>query len=358
MPIGPAQLASSLGALDGLEVDQGLEVTLPQVLGSAKTLLAADRAVLMLIDQTGALRWASGSDRVVKAVAGDLSMPIHVGSGPVGTLDVYVSAPRQWDDSERAALQAYAGLLASLLVAAATAPLPGRLTDQLREATAHRSLIQQAIQILVDREGLDAPAALGWLETAARSSGDALVQMARAVIAGGAAALRPTRPGQGTAARGHRPRGCRAPPGLGAARGRGPTVRAGRPAWPSTDRAAAGGRRAGPDPGRRGRTASRRPRTVDGRHRDKALHPGPVSRWAGRTGRWPGSGRRPRRSPAGGRPRGSRRWPGPGRGGAGAYMGVAGRGVHRLWVDEVSRDGQPRGRGIGHPTLPVCSLGG
>jgi hypothetical protein len=84
MPIEPAQLASSLGALDGLDVDQGLEVTLPRVLGSAKTLLDADRAVLMLIDQTGALRWASGSDRVVKAVASDLSMPIHVGSGPVG----------------------------------------------------------------------------------------------------------------------------------------------------------------------------------------------------------------------------------------------------------------------------------
>jgi hypothetical protein len=183
MPIGPAQLASSLGALDGLEVDQGLEVTLPQVLGSAKTLLDADRAVLMLIDQTGALRWASGSDRVVKAVASDLSMPIHVGSGPVGTLDVHVSAPREWDDSEWAALQAYAGLLASLLVAAATAPVPARLTDQLQEAMAHRSLIQEAIQILVDREGLDASAALGWLETAARSSGGALVQMARAVIA-------------------------------------------------------------------------------------------------------------------------------------------------------------------------------
>ena len=54
MPIGPAQLASSLGALDGLEVDQGLEVTLPQVLRSAKTLLDADRAALMLTDQAGA----------------------------------------------------------------------------------------------------------------------------------------------------------------------------------------------------------------------------------------------------------------------------------------------------------------
>jgi hypothetical protein len=184
MRIEPAQLASSLGALDDLDVDQGLEVTLPQVLGSARALLDADRAVLMLIDQTGALRWASGSDRVVKAVASDLSVPVQVGGGPVGRLDVYVSAPREWDDSEWAALQAYAGLLASLLVAAATAPVPARLTDQLQEAMAHWSLIQQAIQILVDREGLDASAALEWLETAARSSGDAPVQMARAVIAG------------------------------------------------------------------------------------------------------------------------------------------------------------------------------
>jgi ANTAR domain len=184
MPIGPAQLASSLGALDGLDVEQGLEVALAQVLRSAKTLLGADRAGLMLVDQTGALRWASGSDRVVEAGAGDLSVPVQVGGGPVGTLDVSVSTPREWDDSAAAALQAYAGLIGSLLVAAATAPVTGRLADQLQGALEHRSLIQQAIEILVDREDLDAPAALEWLGTAARSSGCALVQMARAVIAG------------------------------------------------------------------------------------------------------------------------------------------------------------------------------
>jgi hypothetical protein len=159
-------------------------VTLPRVLGSAKTLLDADRAVLMLIDQTGALRWASGSDRVVRVVASDLSMPIHVGSGPVGTLDVSVSAPREWDDSEWAAMQAYAGLLASLLVAAVTAQITGRLADQLQGALAYRSLLEQAAAILVDREGLDAPAAFEWLETAAKSSGSTLVEMARAVVGG------------------------------------------------------------------------------------------------------------------------------------------------------------------------------
>jgi hypothetical protein len=182
MPIEPAQLARSLGALESLDLEQGLAVTLQQVLGSAKTLLDADRAALMLVDQAGALRWASASDRGVEAVAGDLSVPVQVGGGPVGTLDVY--APREWGDSETAALQAYAGLVASLLVAAVTARITGRLADQLQEALEHRSLIEQAVQVIVDREGLDARSAMDWLAMAAQSSGSALVQMARAVVGG------------------------------------------------------------------------------------------------------------------------------------------------------------------------------
>jgi hypothetical protein len=185
MPIDPAQLARSLGTLGSLDVEQGLSVTLPQVLRSAKTLLDADRAALMLIDQAGALRWASASDPVVEAVAGDLSVPVQVGGGPVGTLDVYVSGPREWDDSAAAALQAYAGLVASLLAAAVTARVTGRLADQLQAALEYRSLLEQAVQILVDREGMDAPAAFEWLATAARSSGRAVVEVARAVVGGG-----------------------------------------------------------------------------------------------------------------------------------------------------------------------------
>lgn len=184
MPIEPAQVARSLGALESLDVEQGLEVTLPQVLRSAKSLLDADRVALMLVDQTGALRWASGSDQVVEADGGDLSVPVQIGGGPVGTLDVYKPRPGERDDSAAAALQACAGLVASLLVAAVAAQATGRLADQLREALEHRSLIDQAIELLVDRERLDAPTALEWLATAAGSSGSTLVQMARAVIGG------------------------------------------------------------------------------------------------------------------------------------------------------------------------------
>jgi GAF domain-containing protein len=143
MPIDPAQLARSLGALDTLDVGQGSARTLQQVLRSAKTLLDADRTGLMLVDHAGALRWASVSDGVVQAVEGDLerlaqgpcrtafaqrapatipdlsaepgwraltrvgiddgihaalSVPVLVDGGPVGTLDIYASTPREWDD--------------------------------------------------------------------------------------------------------------------------------------------------------------------------------------------------------------------------------------------------------------------
>jgi ANTAR domain len=41
-------------------------------------------------------------------------------------------------------------------VAAVTARVTGPLADQLQEALEHRSLVDQAVEILVDREGLDA----------------------------------------------------------------------------------------------------------------------------------------------------------------------------------------------------------
>jgi hypothetical protein len=82
MPIEPAHLARSLGALDTVDVAQGLARTLQQVLRSAKTLLDADRAGLMLVDQAGALRWASASDQIAEAGEGDLD---RLAQGPCTT---------------------------------------------------------------------------------------------------------------------------------------------------------------------------------------------------------------------------------------------------------------------------------
>jgi GAF domain-containing protein len=155
---------------------------------AAKQLFDADAAGVMLADIDGRLRWASASDRRAQTleenqevfaagpcaeafttgkpavmhdatmerrwgeialtfvevhIRSGLSVPVDLGGGPIGTLDVYAADPRGWDQSEVTALQAYAGVVASLLSAAANAQLKGALADQLQTALDSRGLIER-----------------------------------------------------------------------------------------------------------------------------------------------------------------------------------------------------------------------
>ncbi|HEX6676504.1 MAG TPA: GAF and ANTAR domain-containing protein [Actinomycetes bacterium] len=229
MPIDPSDLAESIGALGPLDPRRGLARTLQQVADAAKQLFGADGAGLMLVDQEGLLRWASASDQsaqtmedgqerlaqgpcavafsqrlpaairdvrterdwgdftqvlISEGVCAALSVPVELDGGVIGTLDVYAAEPRDWDPSEVAALQAYAGLVASLLSAAVTAQVKGRLADQLQAALEHRWLIEQAKGVLMGREQLDAQAAFERLRRAARSSTRRLADVARDVTEG------------------------------------------------------------------------------------------------------------------------------------------------------------------------------
>jgi len=229
MPIDPTDLAKSIGALDTLDPERGLAPTLQQLTDAAKQLFRADGAGLMLIDAEGALRWASASDQtaqtvedgqerlaqgpcsvafsqrlpaairdlnlepdwqeftqvlVSEGICAALSVPVELDGGIIGTLDIYSGKARDWDPSEVAALQAYAGLVASLLSAAVTAQVKGRLASQLQAALAHRWLIEQAKGVLMGREDLDAQTAFERLRGAARSSTRRLADVARDVTAG------------------------------------------------------------------------------------------------------------------------------------------------------------------------------
>ena len=229
MPIDPTDLAKSIGDLGGLDPERGLARTLQQVTDGAKQLFRADAAGLMLIDAEGQLRWASASDQTAQTVENEqerlaqgpcavafsqrlpaairnihtepdwaeftqvlvsegvcaaLSVPVELDGGVIGTLDIYARARRDWDPSEVAALQAYAGLMASLLSAATTAQVKGRLADQLQAALEHRWLIEQAKGVIMGRENLDAQAAFERLRGAARSSTRRLADVAKDVTSG------------------------------------------------------------------------------------------------------------------------------------------------------------------------------
>jgi AmiR/NasT family two-component response regulator len=81
-------------------------------------------------------------------------------------------------------LQAYAGVVASLLSAAAKAQLKGTLAEQLQVALESRGLIERAKGALMERERLDDQEAFTHLRRAARSSRRRLTDVAREVADG------------------------------------------------------------------------------------------------------------------------------------------------------------------------------
>jgi GAF domain-containing protein len=138
MPIDPALLARSIATLTDLDPARNLASTLEQAIVAAKQLFQVDAAGIMIADAAGKLRWACASDPhaqilednqeafaagpcieaftsgrpavmrdatleprwgeitlafVELEIRSGLSVPVELGGGPIGTLDVYAVAP-------------------------------------------------------------------------------------------------------------------------------------------------------------------------------------------------------------------------------------------------------------------------
>jgi len=99
-----------------------------------------------------------------------LSVPIQLGGGPIGTLDVYVAAPGGWDATQVSALETYAGLVATLLATAAKAQRSSWVAEQLQVALEARSMLERARVAPMELERLDDQQAFIDLRRAARFS--------------------------------------------------------------------------------------------------------------------------------------------------------------------------------------------
>jgi GAF domain-containing protein len=229
MPIDPATLARNLSSLATLDAEHDLARAMQQLASAAKALLGVDGAGLMLADERGELRWATASDqqtqtieegqerlgqgpcvnafaehapmamrdatkepqwgKITNVVTGQemragLSVPVQLEGGPIGSLDLYSAAPRDWDQAEISAAQVYAALAATLLCQAAAAQVKGRLADQLQVAFAHRNRIERAKGMVMVQEGIDDAAAFERLRSAARSSRRSLIDVVNEVLGG------------------------------------------------------------------------------------------------------------------------------------------------------------------------------
>jgi GAF domain-containing protein len=229
MPIDPAALARNLSQLATLDVEGDLGRAMQQITSAAKALLRVDGAGLMLADERGQLRWATASDqrtqiieegqerlgqgpcvnafaehapmamrdaakepqwgKITDVVTGQemqaaLSVPVQLEGGPIGSLDLYSAAPRDWDQAEISAAQVYAALAATLLSQAVGAQVKGRLAEQLQTAFAHRTRIERAKGMVMLQEGIDDAEAFERLRNAARSSRRPLMDVVDEVLSG------------------------------------------------------------------------------------------------------------------------------------------------------------------------------
>ena len=224
-------LLKSIGSLQDLELRRtGLGPALQQVVDAAKALFKAEGAGLMLVGEGEVLRWVTATDaraqsleaaqerlgegpcveafhryavqqvsdsaaeqrwpdlaRVLRhdGVHALLSVPVEVAQGTVGTLNLYLREPREWDHSEVNAAEIYGRLVGSLLGSALAAELKGQLIEQLQWSLEHGMLIEQAKGILMGREGISADAAYRRIRSVARSSRRPVAEVARTVVAGG-----------------------------------------------------------------------------------------------------------------------------------------------------------------------------
>lgn len=118
----------------------------------------------------------------VRAVLG---VPIRLGGGPVGVLNLYVDQPHDWADPEIDALGAYGDLLGTLLGTGLVAHRNDTLARQLQYALDHRVVIERAVGYLMGTGGIDATAAFDRLRRAARARRCQVGEVASRLLDGG-----------------------------------------------------------------------------------------------------------------------------------------------------------------------------
>ncbi|CAN5603184.1 GAF and ANTAR domain-containing protein [soil metagenome] len=130
-------------------------------------------------------RWGQYPVRATAlGVHGSLSLPLMVGGESLGAVNFYSLLARPYDEACRAELRVFAGTVSGALGIAVRMADQLTLTEQLRAALTSRTVIDQALGILMAREQCDAASAFGQLRTSSQQQNIKLRVLAGRLVTG------------------------------------------------------------------------------------------------------------------------------------------------------------------------------
>jgi GAF domain-containing protein len=182
-------LIDETGELHGVvavgDLAQAMQDAAPQLWSGPSLEVLAGGAPVRTSNLPAEGRWPALARRPgLAGVYSLLCVPVEGPAGPAGTLTAVRRPDRPWQAQEVEALLTYAGVVASLVSAAAESERTTQVIDQLEHALHHRVVIEQAKGILMEREGLDPAGAFDRLRRAARAGRRRVSEVATEVVAG------------------------------------------------------------------------------------------------------------------------------------------------------------------------------
>jgi GAF domain-containing protein len=179
------ETAEPRGLVAAGDLAQSLEDAAPQLWSGPCLEVLAGGTPVRTSNLRGDGRWpALARLPALAGVNGLLCVPVEGPAGPAGTLTAIRRPDRPWQAREVEALLTYAGVVATLVRAAADAEGTAQVIDQLEHALHHRVVIEQAKGILMEREQLDPAGAFDRLRKAARARRRRVSEVAAEVVAG------------------------------------------------------------------------------------------------------------------------------------------------------------------------------
>lgn len=127
-------------------------------------------------------RWASAVEALARGFHGWLTVPVRDAAGIVGTITLYARRAHAFDDAAVGRTADFAGDIATIIAIALKLNGQTRLNDDLRSALASRSVIDQALGVLMAENRCDRETAFGILRSASQNRNAKLREVAAGII--------------------------------------------------------------------------------------------------------------------------------------------------------------------------------